>query len=421
MAVTRLAGFLSVSVLALVLVDRDQPGLRWAMLMGVLALGATHAAALLVVARLTQRGFELRSVLTPLADAGLVSCAVVATGGVDSVFYVFFYPSVVAAALRFGRVRALLISIVFSVAYIGALVWDHGGWAGLPLFVLAIRLTGMFILAAESGGFHSALAARMRLLADTRRMRDEFLMVASHELKTPLVSIRGISQVLDRVVKDGSTEQALLRRVDAAVDRMQRLIRDLSDAARVDAGTLSLEKSAVDLNALARDAVEEARLGNPRRELKFRGSDQPLRVEVDPQRLLQVLGNLLSNALKFTAPDRGPIIVGVRRETSEAWVSVRDPGLGIPVESLPLIFEKHGRSPTTPPLAFAGLGLGLYLARAIVLAHDGTIHVTSTEGHGSDFVVKLKLAPPATGVSSPGQGELGAAAREAQTKVSQSG
>ncbi len=418
MAWTRLAGFVATSTLVFLLVDRDQPGLRWGLLMGVLAVGAAHAVALLVIARLTQRGFEVRSLATSLADAGLVTCAVVATGGVDSVFFVFYYPSVVATALRFGRRRALVMATLFSAAYLGGLAWDRGGMDGLPAFMLAVRVVAMFILAAESGGFHASLAARMRLLADTRRMRDEFLMVASHELKTPLVSIRGISQVLDRVVKDGSTEQALLRRVDAAVDRMQRLIRDLSDAARVDAGTLSLEKSAVDLNALARDAVEEARLGNPRRELKFRGSDQPLRVEVDPQRLLQVLANLLSNALKFTAPDRGPIIVGVRREASEAWVSVRDPGLGIPVDSLPLIFEKHGRSPTTPPLAFAGLGLGLYLARAIVLAHDGSIHVTSTEGHGSDFVVKLRLAPPATGVSSP---ELGAAAREAQTKVSQSG
>ncbi|MCC6997437.1 MAG: HAMP domain-containing histidine kinase [Deltaproteobacteria bacterium] len=416
-----MSGFASSAALVLLLVDRDTPGLRWGLLIGVLAVGLTHAATLLVVAHLTQRGFEVRSLITPLADIVLITLAVLATGGQSSMFFVFYYPATVAAALRFGRRRGLLMATLYCIAYLGGLAWDHGGWHGLAHFDLALRVVAMFILAAMSGGFHAALASRMRVLADTRRMRDEFLMVASHELKTPLVSIRGISQVLDRVVKDGSTEQALLRRVDAAVDRMQRLIRDLSDAARVDAGTLSLEKSAVDLNALARDAVEEARLGNPRRELKFRGADQPLRVEVDPQRLLQVLGNLLSNALKFTAPDRGPVIVGVRREGREAWVSVRDPGLGIPVESLPLIFEKHGRSPTTPPLAFAGLGLGLYLARAIVLAHDGTIHVTSTEGHGSDFVVKLKLAPPATGVSSPGQGEPGAAAPEAQTKVSQSG
>ncbi len=421
MAWTRLSGFAVSTALVLLLVDRDAPGLRWGLLIGVLVIGSAHAAALLLVAHLTQRGFEVRSLITPLADIVLITLAVLATGGAASMFYVFYYPAVVATALRFGRRRGLVMAALYSLAYLGALAWDHGGWHGLAYFDLAIRVVAMVILAAMSGSFHAALAARMRVLADTRRMRDEFLMVASHELKTPLVSIRGISQVLDRVVKDGSTEQALLRRVDAAVDRMQRLIRDLSDAARVDAGTLSLEKSAVDLNALARDAVEEARLGNPRRELKFRGSDQPLRVEVDPQRLLQVLGNLLSNALKFTAPDRGPIVVGVRREAGEGWVSVRDPGLGIPVDSLPLIFEKHGRSPTTPPLAFAGLGLGLYLARAIVLAHDGTIHVTSTEGHGSDFVVKLKLAPPATGVSSPGQGQLGAAAREAQTKVSQSG
>ena len=374
------------------LIDLDQPKYRYDLLTFTVALGAVHACVQVLWMFRRNASAVWRAVVGVTLDFTLVTFGVYASGGFHSELYLIYYPLLVSVAMRFGLWTALASSGLAAVLYLLA-AWLHGDPLQRSPDIVVMRVLIMVVTAALAGGFHRELARRLGVLIQTRKMRDDFLMVASHELKTPLVAIRGISQVLDRVMREGSTERALLQRVDASIDRMQRLIRDLTDAARVDAGTLTMERDTVDLVLLTRTAVDEARLGNPRREIKFRSNEELLRVDADPQRLSQVFANLLTNAIKFTTPDKGPIVLEVRRDAHAALVTVRDKGLGIPLESLPVIFEKHGRSTRTPAMGFAGLGLGLYITRAIVIAHGGSIQVDSKEGEGSAFTVRLPLLP----------------------------
>lgn len=388
----RLAFVIGLAGIIFGLVDLAHPKYRPDLVVVTIVAACSHAAIQVLWLFRGHKHARMRAYIGVTCDFITVTMAMYATGGFQSELYLLLYPLLVSVAMRFG-LRAVMVSAVLCAGmYLGA-SWLHGDPLERSKDVVVLRIMVMLLTAALAGGFHRELARRLGVLIQTRKMRDDFLMVASHELKTPLVAIRGISQVLDRVMREGSTERALLQRVDASIDRMQRLIRDLTDAARVDAGTLTLERDTVDLVALARTAVDEARLGNPRREIKFRSNEELLRVDADAQRLSQVFANLLTNAIKFTTPDKGPIVLELRREGGVALATVRDKGLGIPADSLPVIFEKHGRSTKTPAMGFAGLGLGLYITRAIVLAHGGGLSVESREGEGSAFTVRLPLLP----------------------------
>jgi signal transduction histidine kinase len=372
--------------------ELTRPGYRPTVVYWLLGFAAGYSAVLVATSHFLKRWYLVQAVLSSVVDIALISAGIYATGGARSELHLLYFTSTLAMAMRFGLAPAIAGALLQTAFYI-YVVWLSGDSLKANEGLLAVRIVVLFVTAALAGGFHRELSTRLGVLVQTRKMRDDFLMVASHELRTPLVAIRGISQVLDRVMKEGSTERALLQRVDAAIERMNRLVRDLTDAARVDAGTLTLERSTVDLVSIARSAVDEARLGNPRREIKFRNADDHLRVEADATRLQQVFANLLTNALKFTTPDKGAIVLEVRRDGQLVLATVRDKGLGIPPESLPTIFEKHGRSTSTPAMGFAGLGLGLYITRAIVLAHGGAIGVESTQGEGSAFTIKLPLSP----------------------------
>ncbi|WNG41153.1 GAF domain-containing protein [Archangium violaceum] len=226
------------------------------------------------------------------------------------------------------------------------------------------------------------------------RVRDEFLSIASHELNTPLTPLMMNLQRLHRTVSSGSgaqvlSDEQLLRVVNVAqrqTKRLARLVGELLDISRIRLGRLELHQEQVDLGSLAREVME--RLGD---EPVWTESGMPtLRVEGpvvglwDRSRLEQVVGNLLANAARYGQGK--PVDVTVRAHDGEAWLVVRDRGIGIAPESCKRIFERFERAASRN---FGGLGLGLYIARQIVEAHGGTIGVESELGVGSTFTVKL--------------------------------
>ena len=243
------------------------------------------------------------------------------------------------------------------------------------------------------------------------RSRDEFLSVASHELKTPLTTLKLQLQALERAVERSSSGapspdrlRASLRKAHAQVDRLTHLVERLLDASRVAAGHLTLDREEVDLGLLVRELcarfTEHAEFAHsPIRcdaGARIVGSWDRLRVE-------QIVGHLLSNALRFGAGR--PVVVEVTESCGFARLLVQDQGVGIPAEDHERIFHRFARSTAT--LDDGGLGLGLYIARQLAEAHGGTIRVKSSPGVGSTFTVELPLAPP--GVSSAPE-ELGEAA-----------
>ncbi|MFP2905596.1 AAA family ATPase, partial [Pyxidicoccus sp. 3LFB2] len=232
-----------------------------------------------------------------------------------------------------------------------------------------------------------------RASQDAVRLRDDFLSVASHELNTPLTSLRLMVQSLLRHVPSGMPEPALraMRTIDSQSLKLATLIEELLDISRIHAGRLDLDLEEVDLAAVIHRVAEKLREPLVRAgctlDLDVEG---PIVGHWSAHRLEQVLLNLLSNALKFGAGK--PIHVAAGADGGTAWLCVRDRGIGISPDKLPHIFERFERAVSVR--AYGGLGLGLHLVREILTALGGTIRVESTVGAGTTFTVHLPCAGP---------------------------
>jgi PAS domain S-box-containing protein len=229
------------------------------------------------------------------------------------------------------------------------------------------------------------------------QLQEEFLSALAHDLKNPLTTVRGQTQLLRRRLARGEAPDgrlhAGLESIDAAARRMTRLIDELADILRLRAGQeIELHREQTDLVALARRTTEEHGSATERHTITCIAAVATLIGFWDGPRLERVLGNLLGNAVKYS-PRGGEITVRVAREERGdddiAILSVEDRGVGIPAADRDLIFERFGRAGNVA--TFAGSGIGLAGARRIVELHGGTISVTSTEGAGSTFTVQLPV------------------------------
>ncbi len=240
---------------------------------------------------------------------------------------------------------------------------------------------------AEMAKSFNYMAERLQIAWQGQR---QFAADASHELRTPLTSIAGYIDVLNKGAKD---EPATLNRVLGAmggeVDRMTRLVRDLVSLARLDAGdVLRLER--LDLTRLVEDVYEQAKALAPSREINLR-ANEPAWVEVDVDRMRQVLLNLADNAIKYTPPE-AHINFAVQRYDSTAQVSVADNGPGIPEEDRAHLFDRFYRAEQSRTREKGGAGLGLAIAKKIVEAHRGSLSVAAPAEGGTVFSVRLPLA-----------------------------
>jgi two-component system, chemotaxis family, CheB/CheR fusion protein len=238
-------------------------------------------------------------------------------------------------------------------------------------------------------------------------LKDQFFSLASHELRTPLVPLMGYSEALTRLVsqppeagKEPERNQRILNMVGkfrSQLKRLELLTDDLLDMSRLQSGKFSLESQPVDLALVAEMAIEEARLTAPSRtvRLEARKKDQPLIVRGDEGRLLQVMNNLLSNAIVH-APQSDRIDLRLSRTNTDigpphAQVEVRDYGPGISPENLKTIFNRFYQISDDKRQSRSGLGLGLYIAKNIIEQHGGEITVQSDPGAGSAFIIRLPL------------------------------
>jgi PAS domain S-box-containing protein len=228
------------------------------------------------------------------------------------------------------------------------------------------------------------------------RERDEFLSIASHELRTPVTALQLQLQLIQRAAgrPGGALPEALAIKMDAVERQCRRiavLVNELLDVSRLRLGRLELRLEDLDLVELAREAVahlveEGIRLGS-RIDIVGEG---PATGRWDRLRLEQVVTNLLSNAIKFG--ESNPITVEVGADAERARIAVRDQGIGIEPADQDRVFGRFERAVSTEH--FGGLGLGLYIAREIVVAHGGLIHLASTPGAGTTFTVDLPRVPP---------------------------
>lgn len=259
--------------------------------------------------------------------------------------------------------------------------------------------------ALQNAQLWSDLQDRMAREQAATRIKDDFLSIVSHELRTPLTSIQGYSQLLEGRLAAGldaeTKEMAHLRVIRSQVGRMRRLVDDLLDVSRIDRrGAVSIEPGDFDLGELVREAAGRIGREHPTRSISVRVGDG-LKVHADRDRIDQVLSNLIENAVKYS-PDGGPIQVTAASRGGEVEVTVSDTGIGISPEHRENVFERFYQADgDAGRRRFGGLGLGLYISRAIIDAHGGRIwSVPNAEaGSGSVFGfriprVAIPLAPP---------------------------
>ncbi len=251
---------------------------------------------------------------------------------------------------------------------------------------------------AEVQALARAFNEMSRQVQASQQSQRDFVANVSHELKTPLTSIQGFAQaILDGTAEDPQSVQQAARVIHDEAERMHRLVLDLLELARLDAGTADLRHEPVALADLVQAVLERMmpQARQARVTLEAQVWDE-ITLLGDGDRLAQVLLNLLDNALKHT-PAGGRVTVQVRARGAWAEIRVQDTGEGIPPEVLPRIFERFYQQDQARR---GGVGLGLSIAYEIVRAHGGTIEAQSTPGKGSTFVVKLPRVPQ-TGAPAP--------------------
>ncbi|MDB5100787.1 MAG: histidine kinase [Cyanobacteria bacterium RYN_339] len=342
-----------------------------------------------------------------------------------------------ATMIRIGRTPAWA-----GLGWLGALMLFHGLWflsfpamqgtawhwlgflvdACLEIGVGAGMVTYMLLRTVE------ATAASERELRETQsrleeldRLKQEFLNAASHELRTPLTSIVGYAEFLEDGIGGPLTgdQTEFVAQIHRGAQRLRRIVDDMLDLARVQAGSFRLQPGPSELSAIVQEEtlslLPQARERDV--ELVVTVPAEPLDVYVDAPRLGQVVLNLVGNALKFT-PAGGRVCVSAARMEGGLRVEVTDTGMGIEAAHLPRLFEKFYQVDTGNRRAYGGAGLGLAISKALIEAHGGTLGVTSWPSAGSTFWFTLPGNPtpgpstgpipgPGTGVGSPPPGDAG--------------
>jgi signal transduction histidine kinase len=245
-------------------------------------------------------------------------------------------------------------------------------------------------LAEQFNVMADRLAGTLRMLqADRDRLR-EFVADVSHELRTPIAALRTFTELQREGDVDEATRTEFLDRSSEQISRLEWLSTNLLDLSRIDSGIFPLDMREGDLRDPIRSVVEAHAEVAEQREIELRSEvpGAPVELRFDQERMVQLLTNLVGNALKFT-PGGGTVSVHLADGPQGATVEVRDTGIGIPADELPHIFDRFYRGTNTGEARATGSGLGLAIARSIVDMHGGTIEVASVEGEGSSFRIAL--------------------------------
>ena len=223
--------------------------------------------------------------------------------------------------------------------------------------------------------------------------KDAFISMASHELKTPVTSLKGFAHILQNRLKKRGDEESLrfLASINKQLTRLARLINDLLDITRVQQGKLEYEEEVFDVDGLVRETIENLQAGVSTHRLIFEES-QDARVYADKDRIGQVLTNLITNAVKYS-PDADRVVIRLCNDGNSAIVSVQDFGVGIAAKHQARIFERFYQVIDAGEKTYPGLGIGLYLSSEIIKRHGGRIQVDSEKGSGSTFSFSLPVSP----------------------------
>lgn len=248
---------------------------------------------------------------------------------------------------------------------------------------------------------HDVIQCNLRDITERKRAEDEqkqleerknaFISMASHELKTPITSLKGFTQILQRRLKAQSDAQTqlFLDRMDTQLKKLTVLISDLLDVSKMQTGILAFREAHIDLDELVREIVENVQAATTTHQLRLQGETRAF-IYGDRDRLEQVLINLLTNAIKYS-PQADTVIVHLSKKRERVEVAVQDFGIGIAIEYHEGIFERFYQVNDPQENTYPGLGIGLYIARTLVERHGGRLWLESRKGAGSTFYFTLPL------------------------------
>jgi PAS domain S-box-containing protein len=271
--------------------------------------------------------------------------------------------------------------------------------SALPLHVPPEALQGERLRQCEPGEpLALVIHQDVTPLKEADELKDEFISIAAHELRTPLAALTGYAEMLLRQTERGhgpplaTWQREALEEIQQGTARLVSLTEELLDLSRLQAGRLQLQRLPADLVPLVRQVVRRLQPTTARHQLTVQAPAEPLVALIDPHRLEQVLTNLVENAIKYS-PQGGPVEVRVvpERDGRAILISVQDHGIGIPRHQQGQIGGRFMRAENARAWGIEGTGLGLYLARALVEQHGGRLWFESEEGQGSTFFVRLPL------------------------------
>ncbi|WP_316823132.1 PAS domain S-box protein [Pedobacter gandavensis] len=229
---------------------------------------------------------------------------------------------------------------------------------------------------------------------ELEKQKDNFLAVASHELKTPVTSIKAYAQVLEMMLKRaGDTKNALLMsKMDGQINRLSSLIGDLLDVTKINSGRLEVDHLPFDFNQMMLEIIEDMQLSSSKHQIHHQLAFKKM-VTGDRDRIAQVVINLITNAIKYS-PDADRIMIYTEDRDTEVQLCVQDFGIGLGTDKLDRVFEQFYRVSGTKEHTFPGLGLGLYISSEIIKQHKGKIWVNSVMEQGATFCFSIPIAGP---------------------------
>lgn len=373
----------------------------------LLILACLYAFVCLLVSTTDEGSSNAIRWMTVLIDLGLITLWVQAAGGGTSEFWTLYLIVIVAAALRFGILETIAVSIGVAVLHTAVLLGTEGLWttrlyrptllvaAGFAVGILAYQraeqrrkrfeVEAIAESTARELGQERAEVARLR---QVDLARTEFVGVAAHELRTPLAGILGVLGTLKE--HGGALEDTirvdLIEGAEAQAERLSRLVEDLLTISRIDDGVLRLSMVALDPRDLISDA---ARASGTSERLRLQlGTSEPVICDADA--MVRVLTNLLDNARKYS-PNDAPIVVALSREGDRMRFAVRDAGAGVADEDREAIFERFRRADA---MGKPGAGLGLYICLGLIKAHGGQLEVGRSPEGGAEFSFWLPVRAP---------------------------
>jgi len=293
-----------------------------------------------------------------------------------------------------GIQAVLAVPLVRAGSLLGAVVLRSYD-AGTHFTVEDARLLALFGDQAVAALTHAEAFERQRAAVEqlerVNRAKSEFVSIVSHEFRTPLTGIQGFSELMKDDLLTPAEMKEYAGDIFKDAQRLNRLITEMLDLDRMEAGRMSLHMEPTDLNAIVSEAADRVRPNAPGHPITLSLDDRLPEIPADHDRLTQVAANLLSNAVKYS-PTGGEILLTTAREGPHVHLTVRDHGMGIPADKLDSIWERFGRIESDKTRGIQGTGLGLPIVKQIVAMHGGSVWAESEIGRGTVFHVLLPLA-----------------------------